>query len=166
MNNLKMIIYCLITGIIVFTGSIYASTKYMANQIAYTTEYNNKITTAEDAMNDLYKTTSNYMSGKYSEEETVVGEWIDGKPIYRKVFINNDGFVNISGHGWFSNYLSTGILDCDSIIDIRLYGEKATFQHLYNTFTKETGMISSFCPTNDTYGLIKKVIIEYTKTTD
>ena len=41
-------------------------------------------TNVENAINDVNKTIDNKMT--YSTEEKVVSTWIDGKPIYRKVF--------------------------------------------------------------------------------
>lgn len=162
MNNLKMIIYCLITGVIVFTGSIYASTKYMANQIAYTTEYNNKITTAEDAMNDLYKTTSNYMSGKYSEEETVVGEWIDGKPIYRKVIIKSATL----GNYWQKYCLLSEIsLQISTMIRATTYQDGVTGN--VPIWANKNGDYLQILSAGGLSGMpINGIVFEYTKTTD
>ena len=77
----KGILIGLIIGILL-AGSIgtYAAIKLSSSEISY------KDTTVEQTLNSLYisKTTDNY-----SEEEKVVGTWIDGRPIYSKLLTLN-----------------------------------------------------------------------------
>lgn len=114
----------------------------------------------------------------YKTIETVVGTWIDGKPIYRKVIIST-----LSG-GVFGG--EDQILDVDNVILMTgIYSDFEDFQQvplpffILNTmtplsfksgnifFTKEDGAFSGGVFDNET-GLDGeiKIIIEYTKTTD
>ena len=48
-----------------------------------------------DSLNDTYS--CNYINSinNYSTEEQVIGKWIDGKPVYRKIIDTNDNSSNI-----------------------------------------------------------------------
>lgn len=55
--------------------------------------YPHRLTASEmaDIMSTLPGATTNYP--KYSTTEQVVGEWIDGKPLYQKTYVNNTGTI-------------------------------------------------------------------------
>lgn len=107
-------------------------------------------------------------SNKYSTDETVVGTWIDGKPIYRKVI--KDINTSIPTKGWT---LITNIDDIELVINsILFYGD----ENNTSFFANGTGNFSVEVNTSNngillwnrvgsvTY--IKAAVIEYTKTTD
>lgn len=62
--------------------------------------YNNEVTEQEATINTILKTLQTKAIGgggsmnNYSTEETVIGTWIDGKPLYRKVI-----FIETLGKG-------------------------------------------------------------------
>lgn len=120
----------------------------------------------------------------YSTEETRIGTWIDGKPIYRKVV----SFTNTLDSWDLSGYLAG--LDIEAVIDVKGYvrnrsaSSTATFSQ-YNigspniTSSKTTGFtyrVSGSNPTHlniTTIGLTTgggsydyAIILEYTKTTN
>lgn len=113
----------------------------------------------------------------YSTSETVVGKWINNKPIYRKVinFDGNDlnvskahGISNIDlitnaygilhhSYGW--KPITTYYIDNGQISDyfaISLYGVDAT-----NLDIRAGGWYSTITVFNDSF-----IILEYTKSTD
>ena len=120
-----------------------------------------------------------YQNNVYSTDETVVGKWIDGKPIYRKVTV-------------FSSVLNDrdndlGIQNIDTIIESKVHflnskSEDDSFRKLPTLyvqnnsygeakwaggyFIRKTGKI--FFQVGNNLANIQKciVIIEYTKTTD
>lgn len=107
----------------------------------------------------------------YSTEEKVIGEWIDGKPIYRKVFTDPNNFWsatdNIVGNITnfkeptsikaiaFNNELS-GWVDNNEGGETRCYAYIASNGevHFYRSDIR------------DGVAYPKRIIIEYTKTTD
>lgn len=112
----------------------------------------------------------------YSTEEQVIGTWIDGKPLYRKVIINNGPFVK--GEQVFNN----GITNVDKIINV--YGmarrNDGRDQPLPTTyFNSSIWNVSIFDVSKTQYSLMLgdnqvelhqitqlEIIFEYTKTTD
>lgn len=115
----------------------------------------------EDGIKALYEKTF------YSTTEQVVGTWIDGKPIYRKV-INKT--TAISANNWTPFYYSTDLgisnIDFIRVIDAILtktgnvkesvWSSPARLQYL-------NGYLSIFVD-SDVSG--EQFIVEYTKTTD
>ena len=101
----------------------------------------------------------------YSTEETVIGKWIDNKPLYRKVTVLDPEFIK------GDNHYSTGISNIDVVVDSTLhfkYNSKwyITWDALYNREYIDNGaryMISSTSPLSLQYMFL---ITEYTKTTD
>lgn len=76
----------------------------MANSIVdygMITSQASKIQCVVDGQQTDVQTALNNIQQKYSTDETVVGKWIDGKPIYRKVFMSTfpnqdtDSFIPI-----------------------------------------------------------------------
>ncbi len=100
---------------------------------------------------------------EYSTEEKIVGKWIDGKPIYEKVIINN-----ITWSGDSQQNVQHGIFDLDKIITWQTiignyslpYAGEKTYQLYYN----ETNLVYKNNANWNNYEL--KTIIQYTKTTD
>ena len=107
----------------------------------------------------------------YSTEEKVIGEWIDGKPIYRKVFTDPNNFWNALDNiiGNITNFkeptsikaiaFNTGV---SGWVENNEGGESRCY-----AYVKSNGEVHFY--RNDVSGGVaypKKVIIEYTKTTD
>ena len=112
----------------------------------------------------------------YSNEEQLIGIWVNGEPLYRKVIIFNDS-INSSNKNEFAH----GIKNADFVrvkeahlyelssgrslpIPITLYGSNTSFDHLNIEAdrTNITFRVSSGWST----GWHKVVVLEYTKTTD
>lgn len=136
-----------------------------------------------DALSDEEKTSGTYIvdtgssagiqnSEVYSLEEQVIGRWIDGKPLYRKTFINlTPTTVN-------SNILDVSYLDIDTCvktygilgdtIDIPLYVSSWGYGIFCYRLAGNPDNIR-FIPINPLSEHLQKklsVTIEYTKTTD
>lgn len=107
----------------------------------------------------------------YSEEEQVIGRWIDGKPLYRKVLSTTNSSdidlsdVNIeiitSGTGVWSNN--------DMIISMDYKGNSTSGYSSWNVgwfYDKTSKHITLQLGTNRTTFNKIILIIEYTKTTD
>lgn len=106
----------------------------------------------------------------YSTEEQIIGSWIDGKPLYRKVLSvtthNSTGYKQIA-HG-VQNVgmimISNGYIECDDAIigQINAFGNE--------TYTAWVGVNSTYIMFNNTGYKSQnkpcKIILEYTKTTD
>lgn len=99
---------------------------------------------------------------KYSTEETVIGKWIDGKPIYRKV-------INISPKNLYhweyipetDNLLIEKIIKATAMGTADSYPDCVTFPYVRRDLN------GKFAFTTLDWNLIPTVIIlEYTKTTD
>lgn len=106
----------------------------------------------------------------YSTEETVVGRWIDGKPLYRKVV-----FTTSPASG---QKIIDGISDVDSIVELRGFFEYLSGRWIPYPYMPATtdmtyldkradGYLYIFCVSSSS-GANKNVIViaEYTKTTD
>ena len=103
----------------------------------------------------------NVCTKAYSTNETVIGTWIDGKPIYRKVIELNN--ITVS-----TNWVDTGVV----IQDIQIITDCSLWRVGWNT------NIGSVCITireNDkhlmlqthvTLSNVNAIAIDYTKTTD
>ena len=112
---------------------------------------------------------------KYSTNETVVGTWVDGKPIYRKVFKVPAGFV-ISNSS-YSEFPNTIIKNCDLLISATFMAANGlgttTCNYSFHYATNPDGQLKALSPRNNTDDSIYTnseckgyVMVEYTKTTD
>lgn len=123
-----------------------------------------------DGTNDLLSLQNLCDSNIYSTTEKVVGKWIDGKPLYRKVFTGN----------WASNETTVTTLNTNcNVVSMRgLIKSKYGFQWNIPNVADEDGYRSALRISNSTNKIIIKtgnfyetnntyiVIIEYTKSTD
>ena len=114
---------------------------------------------------------------EYSTTETVVGKWIDNKPIYRKVIHVNS--LTPSGTDYAN--IPHGINNIDKLVNIRCMGsvESSTFFNFtnYTWFDENNGTVHVFVD-NQYIGVMYQgsgtmyfvddayFILEYTKTTD
>lgn len=100
----------------------------------------------------------------YSTEEQVIGKWIDGKPLYRKVF-PFDTTVTINGNSYTE--VSINISYIDKIIDNTVFAtnfsgiRKNVAVQVHST--NKTIFLYNFSSASTTSG---GCMIEYTKTTD
>lgn len=116
---------------------------------------------------------------KYSTEEQVIGEWIDGKPVYQKTIVA-ENYPLTTG----VNIVSTGISNIDVLVrsDIFVTNSAHTnFRHISHTeVNTQTGSVS----TDTIYAVITTsgdvqfyclntwsspniyITLQYTKTTD
>ena len=105
----------------------------------------------------------------YSLDEKVIGTWINGKPLYRKVFIVNnpatdtvsylsyedlniENLINIAGYA----------TDGDISIPVNFYYSTATYMYTHNDITGHR-IKYKFTPWSFTTICF---VLEYTKTTD
>lgn len=117
-----------------------------------------------------YNNTDYDISDNYSTEETIIGTWIDGKPLYRKVI---DTTTPSSANT--DNVVATFSSDYNVI---NFYGSVYIVNQLHsiNMYYDSTHSISTYIQVSDNSihckctGYIAenpmKIIIEYTKTTD
>ena len=108
----------------------------------------------------------------YSTEETIVGTWIDGKPIYRKVFTdpNNSWSAHDNIIGNITNFKEPTSIKAIAFNDMGLSGwvenNEAGESRCY-AYIKSNGEVHFYRnDVRDGTSYAKKVIIEYTKTTD
>ena len=108
----------------------------------------------------------------YSTEETIVGTWIDGKPIYRKVFTdpNNSWSAHDNIIGNITNFKEPTSIKAIAFNDMGLSGwvenNEAGESRCY-AYIKSNGEVHFYRNNvRDGTSYPKKVIIEYTKTTD
>lgn len=128
----------------------------------------------KDLLKKVLKKCKDEGLNKYSEEEIVIGKWIDGKPIYRKVFnvtfpsreigyyeipLANIGVQNVA---YMLNIYGTA-LKADGytiIINAGTYTESAFID------CNLSKQVLWFYSTGGAGSASGKCIIEYTKTTD
>lgn len=138
---------------------------------------NKKISASEiaikDSNNNVY-TLDNYLNNRetYSTSEQVIGTWIDGKPIYRKVInsVLNGTYIE---SGYRFTWINDGVNNIDTIKDVSgliIYsdrtspiGKDGNSSICYrNGQGIQIGAIEGMHP----YNMQCSVWIEYTKTTD
>lgn len=103
---------------------------------------------------------------KYSTEEQVIGTWIDGKPIYRKV-LNIGNYSFVSGENTFEH----NITNFETLIDMKIRNAWVgnNRQYLwwedYRSITMDTSKIYISTANASSFKNMF-IIIEYTKSTD
>lgn len=105
----------------------------------------------------------------YSTSETVIGKWIDGKPLYRLILT----YTTSSRSEWTYKNNITPLTNLDRAVS--LYGiikngdldyESIPFCKPNNTFFRMYINKSTFCFYTTSLNKPITIIIEYTKTTD
>lgn len=103
----------------------------------------------------------------YSTEEQVIGKWIDGKPLYRKVYQTTSGNV--------INQWNTLLIDntIDVLVNMQKWYMKDNFQYptqndvSFNFYWHNTSYFLQEKHTNDYWNNTSMILtLEYTKTTD
>lgn len=102
---------------------------------------------------------------KYSTEETVIGEWIDGKPIYRKVFeLGNVKATSLS----VPNIKEVTNLICrrryDSRANMWVFDANGNLNAFFFSYVTDGIAINTI--SSDAIIYESTIILEYTKTTD
>lgn len=121
-----------------------------------------------DVITPLPTTRSRYP--KYSEEEQIVGEWIDGKPIYQCVIPLPEGANDIPANTW--TYIKSVVIPMDKMIKgyiVSADNERPSdinyFTLRYHTQTNAIEVLHSRSVLiNVPIGSL--IILQYTKTTD
>ena len=128
---------------------------------------NNEISTDNMPSSDMSEVASpmpSVMSRrfKYSTEEQVVGEWIDGKPIYQKTF--TDLSITMAWNSQYQTYATIDALDSniDKFIDFKGYDDDSGLLHINAYWYNSTQWRLTCCVD----GIVKTAIIQYTKTID
>ena len=97
---------------------------------------------------------------EYSTEEKVVGKWIDGKPIYERVFSNIN--VSLATSDW--HYTDVTIDNLKYVIDS--FGiTDVSFQY-FNPFGAWNNNNQLWWRHNYVNNTINLIVVKYTKTTD
>lgn len=154
----------LFLGLVVMAGaSVFATNTFLASQVSYGS------TTVENALNDLFTQSNNR---NYSTDEQIVGKWIDGKPMYRKIIIVNsinlgewtyitDEFSNID----YKNIAHINLINSDgSCIPVSVSTNSTCW--IYCTNNKLRYYITSSNNQGITSTSKLYITFEYTKTTD
>ena len=107
----------------------------------------------------------------YNTDETIIGQWIDGKPIYRKVL--NGSFVSPYS-------VAHGISGLNEVIRLDGFVKSSSTTRSLNLAYFDDASWNSALSINENYAIVEagtsfisahdgypyKIIIEYTKTTD
>lgn len=105
----------------------------------------------------------------YSTEERIVGTWIDGKPIYRKVVLVDNTQADFASYHWVKTYATGFIEDISFLLRAKYLSATMTkgletyFDGSYwgiRPFTFDDGRSTQYAASGD------RILIEYTKTTD
>ncbi|MGN1298237.1 MAG: hypothetical protein ACI4VH_07520 [Clostridia bacterium] len=142
---------------------------------------NKKISASEIAIKDstgVAITLDKYLKNRniYSTEEQIVGTWLDGKPLYQKVFVIN-GSVNSESTNEFAHnisfvdfifiknaFVSETVNNKTYSLPVVLYENNTNVDKL--CIKVDRNNITFFSQTGWGNTWIKYVILNYTKTTD
>ena len=111
----------------------------------------------------------NLITEKYSTDEIVIGKWIDGKPIYRKVLLctsNTEVSNSKNGGSWKSvPGWSKTIPNINEYVDIR-NGSVAYAKRIDHRIETDKSLRFYSLDSSIIIKARSPLIIEYTKTTD
>lgn len=100
----------------------------------------------------------------YSTEETRIGTWIDGKPVYRRIFTGNLPYSS----GW-SVVFEVPDMEEPILVNMKIQINQSDLTYSFSdpsTGVGSKGNSISFYTTNAYQGKRYMCIVEYTKTTD
>lgn len=111
----------------------------------------------------------------YSTEETWIGTWIDGKPLYRRVWqgltpsvkLENVILFNVENVGYVAHLYGVFISSTGSYIPIVYAVSEATIHYTIALFMDKNGQVKMNI--NEGSSFMNRpvtVVVEYTKTTD
>lgn len=104
---------------------------------------------------------------EYSTEERVIGKWIDGKPLYRKVLSATLPSTTGSSVADLTSLHIGSLVQIDSVTTtgaILPNNYKDVNNNGYSLYVNGTSLLAQL--TSAVYGRSINVILEYTKTTD
>ena len=172
-SNTKLIIGVII-GCMISSGVGVAAYSIASSDIKFTSDNPNwKAGNVKEAINDIY---ASRIPTNYSKTETVVGKWIDNKPLYQKTIVIDDLDRN-----WDPVYTWTsfGIQNVETILKVnsgyahyQASGSDFWYSEINKAgsdyFTILVGPGGARIGTNYNVSAIKEVIftVQYTKTTD
>lgn len=171
-DNLKIIVLMLITSVVATTTTIFAYS-LIAENIGFTPkDINWDVQDVEAALNNL-NLRVHELSTFYSDEEKVIGKWLDGKTLYRKTI----SFTIPSGSPYQGNIKSIDVSNVDTImISGGYFNQGHEWNQLNTYYTPDCYSYMSVYKTNDVYYLHMRqkgfsnkpavAVIDYTKTTD
>ena len=178
-------------GIIPITFTHSSNLNEQLQLSANATNISVKTSTNKTSLTDCYvtlqytKTTDNVTCGtyapivpmniasKYSEEEKVVGQWYDGKPLYQKTIVTEK--TNIVGNSSIDISSDISSLGIDKVID---YKERMTYSVSGSTGEYYSDDLARFRKDGSTYDILLTIgnatlstlkiewTIQYTKTAD
>lgn len=157
-SKIDLIIVVFITGIVCITGTVYATTRFQANEIGYNT------TTVADALDSMYQT---MFSNNYSTTEKQVGTWLDGKPVYQ-IAIANGSFSLDSSGSWSNLPSAYSIPDLKQVTDAMvLRTSDGSYTRDFALRPESNGGLQYYITTGSiTLTNADVLIVQYTKTTD
>lgn len=102
----------------------------------------------------------------YSTSEQVVGTWIDGKPLYGRVFEQTT--LNLTANTWSATTIAQGNMKCPINIEIVITSSSTNSVHkgMSGAFIDGYLKINSFRNLGLDTGYTAWVVLQYTKTTD
>lgn len=98
-------------------------------------------------------------SHSYSEDETVIGTWIDGRPIYRKLF--NISTTNITANTWTNLVDLTGY-NADNLVNYTIY-RGPDYHQIYTPLSAQISADKFMSWDNTAETGMRAVVLEYTK---
>ena len=157
-SKIDLIIVVFITGIVCITGTVYATTRFQANEIGYNT------TTVADALDSMYQT---MFSNNYSTTEKQVGTWLDGKPVYQ-IAIANGSFSLTSSGSWSNLPSAYSIPNLKQVTDAMvLRTSDGSYTRDFALRPESNGGLQYYITTGSiTLTNADVLIVQYTKTTD
>lgn len=117
----------------------------------------NTVTIPKDEYDKLKNTNT------YSTEEKVIGTWIDGKPLYRKVVKTSISNI-ISANVWTTIATDNDLFAVESVVDMTAIRVSAKRIEYEATMAIKENQIKAY--TDVDYFKPEYIIVEYTKTTD
>lgn len=129
----------------------------------YVTLYYTK--TTDTAGSGTWTTQGGY-AHHYSTDEKVIGTWIDGKPLYEKVFEQTT--LNLTANTWSQTTIPKGNMKCPVNIHIVITSSSTNSVHkgMSGAFIDGYLKINSFRNLGLDTGYTAWVVLQYTKTTD
>lgn len=111
-------------------------------------------------------TTQGGYAHHYSTSEKVIGTWIDGKPLYERVF--EQTILNLTANTWSATTIAQGSMKCPVNIEIVITSSSTNSVHkgISGAFIDGYLKINSFRNLGLDTGYTAWVVLQYTKTTD
>ena len=115
---------------------------------------------------DLINKVAKKIVPKYSKDETVVGTWINGKPIYRKVIVLDHNIETSSYNTWIDIY-DVSSMNVDYLVNVIISsgeGDDNTIRTSTSLWAVRDNYLKEWAYHD--FNSAKIIIMEYTKTTD